>query len=175
MLSNREIQDLVDLPKVIVDKDPSLGYKEEGRHIRCHLDLLVESDHTSSFVVPVRHLAKFTVFIRQHTKFLENFSIGLRYQTGDKRLGTITLVRYNGPHGEFSLPVDGHFARPHIHRITASELASGSTEPQEHYREITDLYSTFEQALVVFFKDVAMSNYEEYFPELLQPRLFNGH
>ena len=97
------------------------------------------------------------------------------YQTGDKRLGTITLVRYNGPHGEINRHADGHYNKPHIHRITAAEIASGSTEPQESHREITTRYGTFEQALLVFFDDIAAPDSGQYFPELLQGRLFNGH
>ena len=46
--------------------------------------------------------AMFRVFIRQNTNFIENFSIGLLYHTGDRMLRTIALVRYNGPHGETS-------------------------------------------------------------------------
>ena len=112
---------------------------------------------------------------RQNEKFIENFSIGLRYKTGDDSLGTITLIRYNGPHGETSRSPDGHYNKPHIHRITASEIASGSTQPQECHREITDRYQTYEQALPIFFGDIGVENYKKYFPELLQQSLFNGN
>ena len=33
------------------------------------------------------------------------------------------------------------------------------------YREITDRYHTFEQALVVFFSDIGVKKYLKYFPE----------
>lgn len=165
MLTDQDIDSLIELPKTIVDKVPSQGYKEDRGYKRCDLDLLAGTDQST----------KFAVFIRQSSKFLENFSIGLRYRTGDRRLGTITLVRYNGPHGEVSRDPDGHYAKPHIHRITATELASGSLQPQESDRKITNRYSTFEQALMVFLGDVAVSNSEKFFPELLQGRLFNGH
>ena len=105
----------------------------------------------------------------------DNFSIGLRYETRDRSLGTITLVRYNGPHGDTSRHPDGHYAKPHIHRITASEIASGSIHPQESHREITDRYATYEQALIVFFNDIATYDHTVYFPGLGQGRLFNGH
>ena len=91
------------------------------------------------------------------------------------RESTITLVRYNGPHGEINRHSDGHYNKPHIHRITAAEIASGSTEPQESHREITTRYGTFEQALLVFFDDIAAPDSGQYFSELLQGRLFNGH
>ena len=89
-------------------------------------------------------------------------------------MGSITLVRYNGPHGESSRSADGHFARPHIHRITAQELASGSTQPQERDRTITDRYATLEQALRVFFDDVGVANHDQYFPSLSQLEVFDG-
>ncbi len=162
MLTDRQIRELIARPKVIVKKEPVRGYKEENHHRRCDLEL--ETTPSSD--------DEFTVFTRQNIVFIENFSIGLRYQTNDPKLGTVTLVRYNGPHGEYSRHPDGHYAVPHIHRITATEIASGSTQPQERDREITDRYSTFENALVVFFADIGATNYGEYFPELLQGRLF---
>ena len=162
MLTDRQIRDLIACPKVIVKKELVRGYKKKNHHQRC--DLALETMPSSD--------EKFTVFTRQNIMFIENFSIGLRYQTNDPKLGTITLVRYNGPHGEYSRPPDGHYAQPHIHRITATEIASGNTQPQERDRKITSRYSTFENALVVFFGDIGATNYGGYFPELLQGSLF---
>ncbi len=54
------------------------------------------------------------------------------------------------------------------------ELTEGNREPQERHRAITDRYGTYEQALWVFFKDIATSNYLDYFGELRQLELFNG-
>ena len=113
------------------------------------------------------------MFVRQNTVFIENFSIGLRYVLGSASQNSITLARYNGPHGETSRAPDGHYAQPHIHRITAAELAAGSIQPQEKDREITSRYSTLEQALRVFFGDAGVSNYADYFPELQQWGLFD--
>ena len=90
-------------------------------------------------------------------------------------LGAITLVRYNGPHGESSRAPDGHYAKPHIHRITQQEITSGSTQPQERDRAITDQYATLEQALWVFFNHANVSNHNEYFREIAQMSLFDGH
>lgn len=165
ILTDQQIQDLLDIPKTISEKIPARGYKEENNQRRCDLELETTSDDG----------AKFSVFIRNHNIYIENFSIGLRYQTNSKALKKITLVRYNGAHGESSRHPDGHYALPHIHRITAQELVSGSSNPQERHREITDRYSAFEQALRVFFEDMGVSNYAEYFPEALQPRLFDEH
>ncbi len=165
MLSDDEIQSLISIPKTIKTRTPARGYKEEGGHKRCDLELEASFDNG----------AKFTVFIRQSSEFIENYSLGLRYQTNDRTLGTITLVRYNGPHGEYSLPQDGHFASPHIHRITAKEIASGTTQPQESQREITKKYGTYGEALAVFFGDIGVTDYEKYFAESLQTGLFNGY
>ena len=165
MFTDQEIKNLITTPKTIGSKTPASAYRQENGHKRCDIDLWATSDDTR----------KFKVFIRQNDKFIENFSIGLRYQTGDINLRTITLTRYNGPHGEMSLNSDGHYIKPHIHRITASEITSGSTQPQERNREITDSYNTYEQALHTFFADIGVTDYETYFPELLQRRLFNGN
>ncbi len=97
------------------------------------------------------------------------------YKTKDKALGSITLVRYNGPHGETSRNKDGHYAKSHIHRITAEEVQSGIMQPQEKHREITERYSTFEGALKAFFDDGGIVNGLEYFPKLSQMGLFDGH
>ena len=165
MLTDRELEQLIRLPKDIVSKTPSVGYRTENRSRRCELELTASSSPD----------AEFTVFIRQNDKFIENFSIGLRYKTKDRMLGTVTLIRYNGPHGETSRSPDGHFGRPHIHRVTAMELAEGNREPQERHREITDRYGTYEQALWIFFEEIAVSNHLNYFGELRQLGLFNGH
>ncbi len=164
MLTDHEIGRLIGLPKDIVSKTPSDGYRSENRSRRCELELTASESPD----------IEFTVFIRQNDKFIENFSIGLRYRTRDRRLGTVTLIRYNGPHGETSRGPDGHFGKSHIHRVTARELTEENREPQERHREITDRYGTYEQALRVFFKDIATSNHLDYFGELWQLELFNG-
>ena len=164
VLTDQQIEDLITLPKVVLEKAPASGYREENRNDRCDLRL---SDAAG------RDL-QFSIFIRLHRVFIENFSIGLRYQTGDTKLGTITLVRYNGAHGETIIQPDGHYSRCHIHRITEEEILSGSAEPQEKQRDITNRYTTSDQALRVFFSDTSVRDYYTFFPELLQGRLFDG-
>ena len=165
LLSDSDIARLVYLPKTIQTKRPVAGYREVNGYRRCELDLQATSGDGTPF----------SVFVRQNLTFTENFSVGLRYFTGDGRLGSLTLVRYNGPHGEYSRHPNGHFAMPHIHRITEDEIASGSSEPQEQKREVTQRYRTFDQALLTFFSDIAAANFEEHFPNLSQLRLLNGH
>ena len=163
MLTDEDIERLIRLPKIIVNQTPSAGYSEADNHRRRNMDLLADSDPSQ----------RFTVFIRQNMTFIENYSIGLRYHSGIPVLGAITILRYNGPHGETSRAPDGHFAQPHIHRITANELSSGSSHPQERDRDPTDKYSTFEQALAAFIQDTAIRENED-FLDLLQSRMFDG-
>ncbi len=165
IFTDDEIKKLVAIPKKIKARSPARGYKEENGHKRCSLILEFSAKVGEAF----------SVFIRQNTQLIENYSIGLRYQTSDRVLGAITLVRYNGPHGEASQHQDGHYDKPHIHCLTAEELRAGSVQPQERRRELTGKYRTFEDALKVFFKDVGVMNYQKYFPELCQGDMFSGH
>lgn len=165
MLTDQQIQDLISCPKKITSREPAKDYQEESRHRRCDLGLVSAEEISGTF----------TVFIRQSAEFIENFSIGLRYLANDPTLGTVTLIRYNGPHGETSRDPDGHYAKPHIHRITASELQSGNAQPQERDREITDRYSTFERGLAVFFQDTHIGNFEDHFPDIQKGSVFDDH
>lgn len=165
MLTGQNIRELIQFPKVIIDKTPANGYRETSGHKRCDLTLIGELDTE----------VEFSAFVRQHLRFTSNFSIGLRYAVNQGNLTTITLVRYNGAHGETSRTSDGHYTQPHIHYIAEDEVANGHSQPQENWRELTDLYHTFEDALRVFFIDTSTSNYADYFPELLQGRLFGEH
>lgn len=162
MLTDSEIRALIILPKIITSKDPATGYKEEDGHQRCRMKLESASGDGKEF----------SIFINQNDTFRENFSIGLRYKTMDKALGAVTLVRYNGAHGETSRNQDNHYHQPHIHYITAAGMQSGSNEPQESHREVTDKYDIFEDALRCFFEDIGVGNYLPYFPELMQIRIF---
>ena len=164
-MTDQEILGLIACPKTIIDKDPAQGYREDNLHRRCDLQLVANTDAAAAF----------RVFIRQNLAFIENFSIGLRYHTNQPNSGAITLIRYNGPHGEVAKAPDGHYNKSHIHRITAEEIAAGFTQPQEKHREITERYAVLAQAIGVFFRDIAAGNYAQYFPELRQGSLFNGH
>ena len=165
MLSNTEIQNLIHIPKLIVQKTPSVGYSSIPNYKRCNLELTVAGESEK----------RFAVFVSQNTNFIENFSIGLRYRTGRKKPASVTLVRYNGAHGEYALSPDGHYMHPRIHRITEKELRAGNIQPQESHRVITDRYATFDQALNVFFLDNSVFNFYDFFPELQRPRLFDGY
>ena len=162
--ANIDIEYLTRLPKVIVSRKPHSGYRISGGHRRCEIVLQADGD-------PV---LQFSVFIRQSTAFIENFSIGLRHQANVAGLGQIILVRFNGPHGETSRDPDGHYDKPHIHRLTSEEVELGSAQPQERLREVTSLYRSLDEALPAFFQEIGVRDAAEHFPELLQGRLFNG-
>lgn len=164
MLKDFEIQALIEMEKRIVHKNPAKGFREENRYLRCRLELESVSDEEK----------KFKVFIGQSVEFSENFSIGLQYEINISLLKIVTLIRYNGPHGDISRHSDGHYAKPHIHRLTETEIASGSMMPQEKHRKITDKYRSLEEALSIFFRDIGAINFADHFPELRQTRLFNG-
>ncbi len=84
MLTANEIGRLIRVPKIIVSKTPKNAYEELHGHKRCGLQLRPE--------LHARDVDTFSVFVRQNTEFLENFSIGLRYHASDASLGTVTLV-----------------------------------------------------------------------------------
>lgn len=164
-MTDQEILDLIACPKLMVRRLPAKGYRTENLQNRCDLELQAAGGELDG--------DEFKIFIRQNTEFIENFSLGFRFQTGIRLLGLITLVRYNGPHGESSRALDGHYDQPHIHIITARELAKGSLQPQENGREITDRYRTLDEGLRVFFDEAGVTNAGDYFPGLLQGRFFD--
>ncbi len=117
---------------------------------------------------------QFDMFIRQNTMFVEQFYIGLRFKTDDKKLGTITLIRYNGEHGQNDWSKDNHYKAFHIHKISERLLKAGIIEPKEI--EITQKFETFEGAVNEFIRDVQVKNYADYFPHSdKQMLLFEGN
>jgi len=164
MLNNDQIDALVSTPKRITDRKPAVGYRINRGHQRCDLELESISDPKQ----------RFAVFVRQNLEFAENFSVGLMFHSGHPSLKTFQLVRYNGPHGESSISEDGHFSSPHIHYMMESELKRGHTRPEPRFRELTDRFTTLDQALICFFTDTSVENYELYFPYLAQGNMLNG-
>ena len=164
MLNNDQIDALVSAPKRITDRKPTEGYRHDRGHQRCDLELESISDP--------KH--RFAVFVRQNLVFIENFSIGLMFHSDHPRLKTFPLVRYNGPHGESSISEDGHYSHPHIHYMRETELTRGHNRPEPRDRELTDRFTTLDQALICFFTDTSVENYELYFPYLAQGNMLNG-
>lgn len=151
--TEEDLARLIACPKQITARMPSSahGFKTENKHRHCAMDL------TSGE-------GQFKVFINRHIIYPENFSFGLRYITEDKELGVITLIRYNGTHGEHAATPDEHYTRPHIHRILAADIAAGNTFPQEHGIEITDKYAGYADGAHAFFTDIGAENYMKFLP-----------
>ncbi len=114
-----------------------------------------------------KEVLEFEVFMRVNDTFPEDFSIGLRFTPRDGR-ASITLLRCNGPHGEF----DSHLHQPtthfqyHIHPAKASNLEIGARAEKDG--EPTDGYASYLQALHYFLRAVNVTNASQYFPQALQ-------
>lgn len=83
MLTDQEIQDLIASPKRITSRSPAKDYAENDGHRRGTLVLENLKGEEGLF----------EVFIRQNSQFIENYSIGLCYQTKIRHLNSITLAR----------------------------------------------------------------------------------
>ena len=77
LLTDQDIQALASMPKAIQKKDPARGYREESFQRHCEFELLATGSGGEQF----------EAFVRQNLVFIENFSIGLRYRTGDPVFG----------------------------------------------------------------------------------------
>lgn len=113
---------------------------------------------------------QFTVFIRISEKFEENFSIGLKFDSPEGE--SITLLRCNGPHGEYLDPnaqphwhSDYHYHRANIRNIDLGKKPeAGGTHTIE--------YASYRQALRFFLRTTAIQWTDSHFPDLEQKSLF---
>ena len=155
--TERDITDLITCRKEVVDP-PRLEMKLEGKMKRNEMTIR-SSDN--------KH--EFRVFMRQTEEFQENFSIGLVYLP-HKDPGEFILIRCNGQHGGTkSFP---HHAVCHIHRMRAEDLNAGIKEPR--MIEQTGEYASFTEALRIFCHHINLDSADQYFPGLVQRRLFPG-
>ena len=95
----------------------------------------------------------FSVFMRKNERFPENFSIGLIVQPQDEP-GSFCILRYNGKHGEHINRIfdpEPHFGF-HIHKAETTTFEEGLSP--ELYAELTDSYSSFEEALLKFSEHI---------------------
>ena len=161
-MTDEEIQNLITSSKRIYKREPKKGYKIKDNNKRC--DLTLKGNNKM----------KFKVFICQNQTFIENFSIGLCCEIPSMK-NSITLVRYNGPHGQIKRNKSDHHPEPHIHYITREEIKSGVFRPKTKNIKITNKYTTFEEGLRSFLQDINIVNWTDYFSELNQGSLFDGH
>lgn len=145
--------------KKIITSPPRREFKLAGMHLRNDFGLTSVDEERS-----------FHVFVRKHSEYQENFSIGLIYLPEDR--SSIQLIRFNGNHGEVvENPLNPHPHRDfHIHKITPKLIDEEINDPK--LVEVTDKYGSFEQAFRYFCKYISIINAESYFPELDQPNLF---
>lgn len=158
MLTDELINKLITEEKIITEP-PKREFKEENQHLRNDFQL-TSSDGSR----------KYSVFIRKHIQFLENFSIGLVFHSDE---GTsYNLFRCNGNHGEVVADILNpipHFGY-HTHIITADLLENNINDPK--HSELTKEYASYEQAINYFCRYVNIRNADRYFPNINQPNLF---
>jgi hypothetical protein len=132
MFTDELINQLITEEKIITEP-PKKEPKLENQHFRNEFQLSSTDGKR-----------QYTVFIRQHNQFRENFSIGLIYHSEE---GNINLFRCNGNHGEIVVDIlnpNPHYGY-HTHKITAELLENNVNEPKKV--ETTTEYASFEQAL----------------------------
>jgi hypothetical protein len=108
------------------------------------------------------------MFIRQNIDFPENFSVGLVFLADDAR--KITLIRCNGPHGEFRTgdPDHPHFGT-HVHVAEAGRVNSGARD--EAGAVPCEEFATLDDAIAFFMIRCGVANARDYFPRSGQTSL----
>lgn len=156
--TQKEIDDLIACAKTVSDP-PKKEMKRDRGHLRNDL-ALTSTDGESEF----------RVFLRQNEDFPESFSIGLVYTPRDGT-GEVTLLRCNGPHGDYNQSFDP--AHPHsdyhVHRASAEMIESG-LRPEARAASTKD-YASFEQALSFFLKATNITDAEHHFKDVFQQKL----
>lgn len=152
------IDKLISCEKKII-LSPSPKNKTNGLHKQTNMEL--ES-------ADKKH--KFSVFIRENTKLMEFFSVGLVYHR-DKETDII-IIRYNGNHGAHKNYLNNELIEEgfHIHKYSAEAVELGIKA--ENHAQITDKYVTLQEALLAFFTDLNINNFKKYYPNLSQATLF---
>ncbi len=186
-MTNKEIKNLIEIPKKIYKKEPQKGYKTENGYKRCKLIVSAERSILNKLqgvkmqkAKDLKKIIEFEVFIRQNQHFIENFSIGLVYKSS-KFQKSLNIVRYNGPHDSETVENNkkkrrkSHHPMPHIHKMKEEDINSNSSNPKPTNLEMTKKYNSLEEGLLVFFKDINITNWQSYFSELEQGDLFNEH
>lgn len=159
VLKDQEIEALISCEKVVTD-DSRRTMRTDGSQRRA--DLKLESPDGTS---------KFGIFIRQSTEFLENFSVGLKYEPRDGGDGII-LFRCNGPHGPSNGVISGnHHPHPHIHLATEENLDRGARA--ERGGRVTSEYANLTEAVRYFTSRInfPLDQLNRCFP-LINPSLF---
>lgn len=141
------LDELISADKVIVDKEPKKGLKEELNHRRA--DLTLEAPSLK---------ARFRMYIRQNASYPENFSIGLDYLGSQ---GEVKLMRFNGSHKREKDSIDNHHCYFHIHKEITEEESPNNINDTETTSEYSDLLSAIDFA----FRRLGVQNTSQFFPE----------
>ena len=158
MLTDDQIIKFVTEEKIITEP-PKKDFKEENQHLRNDFQL-ISSDGAR----------RYSVFMRKHIKFIENFSIGLVYYSEEGK--SYNLFRCNGNHGEVVVDILNpipHFSY-HTHKITSELLENSINDPK--HSEPTKEYASFEQAMNYFCKYINIIDVDKYFPDVNQMNMF---
>jgi len=131
-----------------ITKPPSKNLKSDRGHLKN--DFEIESEDGEH---------RFVCFVRVNEKFQENFSVGLDYLPKDEP-GSVMLLRCNGPHGPTKVP--SHHTISHIHRASANTINKGLRPESEI--DITDAYSSYQEAIQYFLKTTNIRDDGPYFP-----------
>jgi hypothetical protein len=146
----QELEELIICPKQIIEP-PRKKMRLERGSFRNDFKLESISDKT-----------RFSVFMRKNESFPENFSIGLVVYPKDES-GGLTLLRYNGPHGDHVNDLSDlhpHYGF-HIHEAKAENIEKGFSP--ELYAELTESYGSYEEAESHFLKRINIKNMYRYF------------
>jgi len=149
-LDGFSIQELIETEKMIYQKSPKTGMRQEYSHNRVELDLKATSID-----------AKFSVYIRQNVNHIHNFSIGLDYIG---KSGRVQLIRFNGAHKTVNDAIDNHHYNFHIHR----EIEEYEGFNKLAHAENTTEYNDFESAVSFAMNKINVQNYSSFFPEIDQ-------
>jgi hypothetical protein len=153
-LENYTVDDLISCAKIIVDKDPKHNLRRDQQHLKADMEL-----------TSLEGNLRFSLFIRQHAEYRHNFSIGLVFKG---RMGEVKLIRFNGAHKRVMEEIDVPHYYCHIHREKDVENNLNTLSESE----ITDKYSSFEDALCYALEYLNVTNYKEYFSSIEQLEIF---
>ena len=146
-LTDDLINKLIQCPKQVVEP-PKREMKAERGNKRNGMRLHSVDDQLD-----------FSVFVRVNERFLENFSVGLRYHP--KEGPSCLLLRCNGPHGpQRDL---GNYSHEHFdfHVHKAKAQCDDSTNA-ELIAERTDGYGSCEQAIQYMLRSVNVVDADKY-------------
>lgn len=152
----REIHNIILLPKAVIERRPAYGYTEQSG---CMQVVLISKANNGSN-------DSFRVFIRQSIKRRSNYSVGLDYITivENNSKVEIPITRYNSPHSEN--PTSGHNPKPHIHTVSPDDYQKAKESRYKielRIKEDTSRYSNFSEVIKVFPNDICLYNFDQYF------------